>query len=221
VTTAMPTAQKPFEPGVCHLCGRILDKDLDLEELPVGNDLVAPASASHANICCYCERLLSTGIAASALEQDVLAFLSPSDAEPPPPATAPSLVIVQSRREVRLPTTSLVYLGRRDEEQRIYPDVDLTPDSAVACGVSRRHARIHLRDDGVYIEDQGSTNGTFINGERLFPSRLYPLEHGDMLQLGQLKLAVIFPQGAVAAQPLVNQSAERDGLPARVDGSLH
>ena len=49
--------------------------------------------------------------------------------------------------------------------------------------VSRRHARLHL-DSGVYIiEDLGSTNGTFINGQRL--NTPIPLRSGDMIMLGE------------------------------------
>jgi pSer/pThr/pTyr-binding forkhead associated (FHA) protein len=33
--------------------------------------------------------------------------------------------------------------------------------------VSRRHARITVRDDAATVEDLGSTNGTFVNGKRL------------------------------------------------------
>ena len=49
--------------------------------------------------------------------------------------------------------------------------------------VSRRHSRLHL-EAGVYIiEDLGSTNGTFINGQRL--TTPVPLRSGDMIMLGE------------------------------------
>lgn len=37
--------------------------------------------------------------------------------------------------------------------------------------VSRRHARVRHDESGVWVEDIGSTNGTFVNGERLIASR--------------------------------------------------
>ncbi len=47
---------------------------------------------------------------------------------------------------------------------------------------SARHARIEPRRDGVWIEDAGSTNGTFVNGTRLSkPRRLSP---GDVIRVG-------------------------------------
>ena len=47
---------------------------------------------------------------------------------------------------------------------------------------SSHHARIEPRRDGVWVEDIGSTNGTYINGVRLDrPRRLTP---GDVLRVG-------------------------------------
>jgi len=38
--------------------------------------------------------------------------------------------------------------------------------------VSRLHARVEMRDDGVYVEDLGSRNGTELNGERVESAKL-------------------------------------------------
>ena len=51
---------------------------------------------------------------------------------------------------------------------------------------SSRHARFEPRRDGIWIEDIGSTNGTYVNGARLQkPRRLRP---GDMIRIGQTDL---------------------------------
>lgn len=49
--------------------------------------------------------------------------------------------------------------------------------------VSRHHLRFIRGTSGFTLEDLGSTNGTFINGQRITGSR--PLNHGDMLGLGE------------------------------------
>jgi hypothetical protein len=51
---------------------------------------------------------------------------------------------------------------------------------------SARHARIEPRRDGVYVEDVGSTNGTFVNGIRLARERR--LAPGDVVRVGETDL---------------------------------
>jgi len=51
---------------------------------------------------------------------------------------------------------------------------------------SARHARIEPRPDGIWVEDLGSTNGTFVNGEKVTTTRL--LRAGDVLRIGQTEL---------------------------------
>ena len=50
---------------------------------------------------------------------------------------------------------------------------------------SSQHARIDPRADGVWVEDLSSTNGTFVNGERVTAERLQP---GDVVRVGQTEL---------------------------------
>jgi pSer/pThr/pTyr-binding forkhead associated (FHA) protein len=49
--------------------------------------------------------------------------------------------------------------------------------------VSRRHAAVHTLDDGVAIEDLGSTNGTFVNDRRIHG--IAALKHGDRVRFGR------------------------------------
>jgi hypothetical protein len=51
---------------------------------------------------------------------------------------------------------------------------------------SARHARFEPRRDGVYLEDEGSTNGTFVNGIRLAHERR--LKTGDIVRVGETDL---------------------------------
>jgi FHA domain len=51
---------------------------------------------------------------------------------------------------------------------------------------STRHARFEPRRDGIWIEDMGSTNGTFVNGIRLTRERR--LTPGDVVRIGETDL---------------------------------
>ena len=51
---------------------------------------------------------------------------------------------------------------------------------------SSHHARFEPRRDGVYVEDIGSTNGTFVNGIRV--SRERRLVPGDVVRIGETDL---------------------------------
>ena len=45
-----------------------------------------------------------------------------------------------------------------------HPDCDIVLDEGA---VSRQHAQLSIVEDGVYVEDMGSRNGTFVNGEQV------------------------------------------------------
>jgi len=77
------------------------------------------------------------------------------------------------------------HIGRWDADGGVFPDVDLDTDDPEAK-VSRRHARITLRDGQYLIEDLGSTNGTFVNrGHRLASGERHPLKDGDEIIVGK------------------------------------
>ena len=51
---------------------------------------------------------------------------------------------------------------------------------------SSRHARVEARRDGVWVEDIGSTNGTYLNGIKL--TRAKRLTPGDVVRIGETEL---------------------------------
>jgi hypothetical protein len=76
-------------------------------------------------------------------------------------------------------------IGRWDADGGIFPDVDLDSDDPEAK-ISRRHARIVLNEGKHFLEDLGSTNGTFINrGKRLSPGARQLLNDGDEIIVGK------------------------------------
>jgi pSer/pThr/pTyr-binding forkhead associated (FHA) protein len=76
--------------------------------------------------------------------------------------------------------------------------------------VSRKHAKIAIAGDAIMIEDLGSTNGTFVNGEKVKKARL---KEGDRVLIGTSILKVIAAdanaQSGDAKQNLENVAAAR------------
>lgn len=69
--------------------------------------------------------------------------------------------------------------------------------------ISRRHSRLYMQGNGYIIEDLGSTNGTFVNGQRLMgPNMLRP---GDVITFGERMNLVFessdFDQDATMVSP--------------------
>lgn len=93
------------------------------------------------------------------------------------------------------------------------PNADIPlPDAEV----SRRHARVYLQGGGYWIEDLGSTNGTFVNDRRLVGP--HALADGEILQLGnnvslifQIQVAVADPNATVIS---TGREARAAGLPS-------
>lgn len=67
------------------------------------------------------------------------------------------------------------------------PDAEVFLDDVT---VSRNHALLVRRRDGLYIDDLGSLNGTYVNRHRIESHRL---ANGDELQVGKYKLSYLHP----------------------------
>ncbi len=73
-----------------------------------------------------------------------------------------------------LPETASVVVGRAPTSD--FPIIDPT--------ISRRHAQILRQDDRILVRDLGSSNGTYVNGERIESVELKP---GDIVTFGKVK----------------------------------
>ena len=120
---------------------------------------------------------------------------------PPPPAPAMARAAVASpmaaadggRAEGGL---RLRVIEPPERKGDVYPLGDeMTVGRAPGCGValpdgtvSQLHARVFRRDGQLYVEDLGSTNGTWVNRVRV--SAPVPVRRGDHLQVGATVLEV-------------------------------
>lgn len=102
-----------------------------------------------------------------------------------------SLNMIESGQILPLADRTEFTLGRSAEGQPIVPDVDLSPYNAYANGVSRLHAVIKLIKDQIVLVDLGSSNGTYLNGNRLSPYIEASVAHGDVVYLGKLKMQLL------------------------------
>jgi pSer/pThr/pTyr-binding forkhead associated (FHA) protein len=84
--------------------------------------------------------------------------------------------------------------GRAGESFSVEDDrisIGRTPDASVFLDdvtVSRNHALIVRRQDGNYIDDLGSLNGTYVNRRRIESQKL---SDGDEIQIGKYKLSYL------------------------------
>ena len=124
-------------------------------------------------------------------------------AAPPPVAAAPDavaapamapaalnarLIVEADNQEFDLSGKDNIVIGREDAVSNIFPDVDLTPHGGEEGGVSRLHARIFVENGQYMLEDENSTNFTFLNRQRLAGKTPTPLHDNDEIKLGRVLL---------------------------------
>ncbi|BCS32193.1 hypothetical protein TBR22_A14030 [Luteitalea sp. TBR-22] len=87
------------------------------------------------------------------------------------------------------PLADGTYVIGRDPRSDVWVD---------ASGVSRRHARLLVRDGEATVEDLDSSNGTFVRGERVTQPRV--LQDGDLIELGAASITYRAWADATAAR---------------------
>ncbi len=93
------------------------------------------------------------------------------------------LLHVQTNGTIELPATlTTVHIGKPND--RLPPDIDVSgfPNSEI---VSRVHAQLRIEGDVYYIEDIGSSNGTYVNNMPLPVGNRHRLRSGDRIALGK------------------------------------
>ena len=113
---------------------------------------------------------------------------------PPTPAAAAAPPNLSKRQAKRVPT-QLTVLEPADQRGRVFPlAAEMTMGRAGGCQVaipedtfaSQIHARIFNRDGQTWVEDLGSTNGTFVNRSRV--TAAVAVQRGDQVQVGNTVL---------------------------------
>lgn len=114
-----------------------------------------------------------------------------STLEKVPPDTL-GLFIANTGDLVLIEKAERVTLGRHMEDAGTLISLDLTPYGGVQSGVSHRHAVIMVYQDTYLLQDLGSTNGTWLNAVCLPPHSSHMLKNGDIIQVGQIRMCVVF-----------------------------
>ncbi len=105
-----------------------------------------------------------------------------------PAALVARLIVEADNQEFDLSGKDIVLIGREDAVSNIFPDVDLTPHGGEEGGVSRMHARIFVENGQYMLEDENSTNFTFLNRQKLTAKTPTPLHDDDEIKLGRVLL---------------------------------
>lgn len=121
---------------------------------------------------------------------------------PPPAASEPAAVerspsrFSRSRRRGR-GGEKLVVVEPADHRGEEFPlGEEMTVGRAGGCGVpipddtfvSQLHARVFRREGEIFVEDLGSTNGTYLNKRKI--TSVAPMRKGDKLQIGKTTMEV-------------------------------
>lgn len=94
-------------------------------------------------------------------------------------------------------TGEIIIVGEKQKEFILGRKTAETDEPIINIGssdvfVSRRHAKINKTADGYSILDVGSSNGTWLQQERLIPHKTYPLESGAQIRLGHIQALIHF-----------------------------
>ncbi|HAV78866.1 MAG TPA: hypothetical protein DCX53_16060 [Anaerolineae bacterium] len=73
--------------------------------------------------------------------------------------------------------------------------LDLSDLDSFNLGLSRRHAVIRHVETGYEVIDLSSTNGSWLNNERLVPNKPYKLGSGAQMRFGLLQILIIYHSG--------------------------
>jgi hypothetical protein len=104
------------------------------------------------------------------------------------------LINLEDGQPVAMQEKEAFILGRASSEIKTQvPLVDLT-SLGLDYGISRTHALIRQTKSGYEITDLNSSNGTWLENERLVPQKSYQVESGNRVRMGRLNVLVYYPK---------------------------
>jgi hypothetical protein len=205
--------ENPDGSAFCDECGEPLAGATPAAAAPAVSTAPAPgpAPASGGQVCPSCGTVNAPGEAfcsncgvslmgapnaQPAASGPAIAVAPDATAEPEPapaPVAAPAalsarLIVEADNQEFDISGKDNIVVGREDAVSNIYPDVDLTPHGGEEGGVSRMHARIFVENGQYMLEDENSTNFTFLNRQRLNGKTPTLLHDNDEIRLGRVLL---------------------------------
>lgn len=207
--------ENPDGSAFCDECGEPLSSAAPAAAAPAQSSAPAAApDASGTQVCPSCgatnaagEAFCSNcGVSLLGAPAPVDTSSAPAPVTPPPTpaqepvatpapvaASAPAalharLLVEADDQEFDLSGKDNIMIGREDAVSNIYPDVDLTPHGGEEGGVSRLHARIFVENGQYMLEDENSTNFTFLNRQRLAGKTPTQLSDNDEIRLGRVLL---------------------------------
>lgn len=130
---------------------------------------------------------------ASVLDGFTLQLLLEKDAPPSRKIKSQAFLETETGQVFPLDVNSLI-IGRRDVKRGVLVDIDLTPLDTRKI-VSRKHALLEQKKGKWLLTDQGSVNGTWLNGHQLTAREPYPLQEGDELVFGRNGVTIRFSAG--------------------------
>ena len=103
-------------------------------------------------------------------------------------------------------------IGRKYPLDKVQTTIGRGPDNHIVCdmdNVSRNHCKIFAGAGGSWIEDMGSTNGTFVNGGFINRARL---KHGDVVHFeGGPRATRLMLRVLLGERPLLDGACRHDG----------
>lgn len=102
-----------------------------------------------------------------------------------------TLLINDAMVRIQVPEANMLLIGRKGFRSDYQVDVDLA-EYGGKMSVSRRHARLEMRNGLLFITDLYSTNGTFVAGKQLSPGVPTMIRENDVIKIGEVTISVIF-----------------------------